>query len=139
MINEKTLLMRAHHPFILACHAAFKDAANLYLLMELVQGGELFARLHNRGGKESSKNACFYSACVLSALVYLHSQQVAYRDLKPENLLIDYDESLKIVDFGLSNLYEPGTTLKTACGSPCYAAPEVSSHYSFIKSTFFCR
>jgi 5'-AMP-activated protein kinase catalytic alpha subunit len=45
--------------------------------------------------------------------------------LKPENLLIDYDQSLKIVDFGLSNLYEPGTNLKTACGSPCYAAPEM--------------
>jgi 5'-AMP-activated protein kinase catalytic alpha subunit len=46
--------------------------------------------------------------------------------LKPENLLVDYDKTLKIVDFGLSNLYEKGETLKTACGSPCYAAPEVS-------------
>jgi|TARA_B110001450_G_C17664132_1_gene498708 5'-AMP-activated protein kinase catalytic alpha subunit len=46
--------------------------------------------------------------------------------LKPENLLVDYDKTLKIVDFGLSNLYEKGEVLKTACGSPCYAAPEVS-------------
>jgi 5'-AMP-activated protein kinase catalytic alpha subunit len=45
--------------------------------------------------------------------------------LKPENLLLDYDKSLKIVDFGLSNMYEGAETLKTACGSPCYAAPEM--------------
>ena len=50
---------------------------------------------------------------------------VLFLDLKPENLLVDYDKSLKIVDFGLSNLYEKGSTLKTACGSPCYAAPEM--------------
>jgi 5'-AMP-activated protein kinase, catalytic alpha subunit len=50
---------------------------------------------------------------------------VCHRDLKPENLLLDYDKTLKIVDFGLSNMYERGETLKTACGSPCYAAPEM--------------
>ena len=123
VINEKTLLMRAHHPFILACHAAFKDADNLYLLMELVQGGELFARLHNRGGKETSKNACFYSACVLSALVYLHSQQVAYRDLKPENLLIDARGYIKMCDFGFAKVIANRSF--TLCGTPEYLAPEL--------------
>ncbi len=56
--------------------------------------------------------------------------------MKPENLLLDYDKSLKIVDFGLSNLYESGATLKTACGSPCYAAPEMISgqRYHGLKS-----
>jgi len=56
----------------------------------------------------------------------LHKSGVCHRDLKPENLLLDYDNTLKIVDFGLSNMYEKSETLKTACGSPCYAAPEVS-------------
>jgi len=51
---------------------------------------------------------------------------MCHRDLKPENLLLDFDNTLKIVDFGLSNMYEKNETLKTACGSPCYAAPEVS-------------
>ena len=56
---------------------------------------------------------------------YIHKLGICHRDLKPENLLIDFDKSLKIVDFGLSNTYDRGQTLKTACGSPCYAAPEV--------------
>jgi len=55
---------------------------------------------------------------------------MCHRDLKPENLLLDFDNTLKIVDFGLSNMYEKGETLKTACGSPCYAAPEVSIYFS---------
>lgn len=61
----------------------------------------------------------------MAAINYIHSLGICHRDLKPENLLIDYDGCLKMVDFGLSNLYEKGELLKTACGSPCYAAPEV--------------
>lgn len=57
---------------------------------------------------------------------------ICHRDLKPENLLIDYDQSLKMVDFGLSNMYEDGVLLKTACGSPCYAAPEVIAYNNNI-------
>lgn len=62
---------------------------------------------------------------MISGIKYIHELGICHRDLKPENLLVDYDKSLKIVDFGLSNLYEKGKTLKTACGSPCYAAPEM--------------
>ena len=57
--------------------------------------------------------------------------KVVHRDLKPENLLIDHNKNIKIVDFGLSNTYKPNELLKTACGSPCYAAPEVS-YFKFI-------
>jgi len=56
---------------------------------------------------------------------YLHQLGITHRDLKPENLLLDYNRDIKIVDFGLSNLYKDGDLLKTACGSPCYAAPEM--------------
>lgn len=62
---------------------------------------------------------------LISGIEYIHQSGVCHRDLKPENLLLDYDLTLKIVDFGLSNMYEIGATLKTACGSPCYAAPEM--------------
>ena len=56
---------------------------------------------------------------------YISKLGIVHRDLKPENLLLDHDNHIKLVDFGLSNTYKPGETLKTACGSPCYAAPEM--------------
>ena len=104
--------------------------------MEFVQGGELFDLIvKNQRLKE--KQACKYFQELISGIEYIHQLGICHRDLKPENLLIDYDESLKIVDFGLSNLYEQGSTLKTACGSPCYAAPEVSKFISFDKSFYW--
>ena len=80
--------------------------------------------------KQASK---FYWELV-SGIEYLHKSGVCHRDLKPENLLLDYDNTLKIVDFGLSNMYEKNETLKTACGSPCYAAPEVRNSYFTANS-----
>ena len=62
---------------------------------------------------------------LISGIEYIHKSGVCHRDLKPENLLLDQDKNLKIVDFGLSNMYSPSMMLKTACGSPCYAAPEM--------------
>ena len=72
--------------------------------------------------------ACKFYSELIAGIEYIHQSGICHRDLKPENLLLDFDKTLKIVDFGLSNMYEPDTdeTLKTACGSPCYAAPEVS-------------
>lgn len=92
--------------------------------MEYSAGGELFDYIvkHQR---LSEKQACKFYQELISGIEYLHKSGVCHRDLKPENLLLDYDKTLKIVDFGLSNMYERGETLKTACGSPCYAAPEV--------------
>ena len=68
----------------------------------------------------------------MAAINYIHSLGICHRDLKPENLLIDYDGCLKMVDFGLSNMYDKGELLKTACGSPCYAAPEVCLGFLLI-------
>jgi 5'-AMP-activated protein kinase catalytic alpha subunit len=64
-------------------------------------------------------------AQILSGIEYIHKLGVVHRDLKPENLLLDHNNNVKLVDFGLSNLYAEGEKLKTACGSPCYAAPEM--------------
>lgn len=73
---------------------------------------------------------------MVAGVHYIHKLGICHRDLKPENLLIDFDGSLKVVDFGLSNMYEQGNTLKTACGSPCYAAPEMiaGNRYHGLKS-----
>ena len=98
---------------------------DLFMIMEYSAGGELFDYIvkHQR---LSEKQACKFYQELISGIEYLHKSGVCHRDLKPENLLLDYDKTLKIVDFGLSNMYERGETLKTACGSPCYAAPEVT-------------
>jgi serine/threonine protein kinase len=71
----------------------------------------------------SSAEACRFFQQLISGIEYLHTQGIVHRDLKPENLLLDSDLNIKIVDFGLSNTYGSAERLKTACGSPCYAAP----------------
>jgi len=93
--------------------------------MEYCSNGELFdyivkhQRLHEKAAVRIYQQ-------MIAGIEYIHKSGVCHRDLKPENLLLDYDKTLKIVDFGLSNLYEPPNgLLKTACGSPCYAAPEM--------------
>ena len=64
-----------------------------------------------------------YFVQIVRALEYLHRLNISHRDIKPENILLDYENRLKIVDFGLSNMYRKGEKLLTACGSPCYASP----------------
>ena len=92
--------------------------------MEYASGGELFDYIvANTRLKE--KEACKYFQQIIQGVEYLHKLGIVHRDLKPENLLIDHEKNIKLVDFGLSNTYEEGETLKTACGSPCYAAPEM--------------
>lgn len=95
------------------------------MIMEHANGGELFDFIVRNTRLNEAQAAKFYWE-LISGIEYLHKSGVCHRDLKPENLLLDYDNTLKIVDFGLSNMYEKNETLKTACGSPCYAAPEVS-------------
>lgn len=123
IMNEKNLLQEAVHPFILQLVTTFKDKNCLYMLLELVQGGELFSLLHNQGGKIPSKNGQFYAGCVVSALSFLHDKYIVYRDLKPENLLIDKQGFCKVVDFGFAKIVKDRTF--TLCGTPEYLAPEL--------------
>lgn len=92
--------------------------------MEYISGGELsdyiIAKKHL---KEEEAFRIFRQ--IVSAVDYLHQNGISHRDLKPENILLDSKRNIKIIDFGLSNTYKPGELLKTACGSPCYAAPEM--------------
>lgn len=71
------------------------------------------------------KEACKFFQQLISAISYLHKIGCAHRDIKPSNILIDFNNNIKLIDFGLGNLYDENEKLKTACGSPCYAAPEV--------------
>jgi 5'-AMP-activated protein kinase, catalytic alpha subunit len=93
--------------------------------MEYAPGGELFDHIVNKD-RLTEKESCRFFCQIVEGIDYLHKKGIAHRDLKPENLLLDENkESIKIVDFGLSNSYTEGQTLTTACGSPCYAAPEM--------------
>eukprot|EP01111_Echinosteliopsis_oligospora_P010043 TRINITY_DN3050_c0_g1_i1.p1 TRINITY_DN3050_c0_g1~~TRINITY_DN3050_c0_g1_i1.p1 ORF type:complete len:330 (-),score=81.66 TRINITY_DN3050_c0_g1_i1:136-1125(-) len=100
---------------------------HLYLVMELVEGGELFDKIVDKGNY-SEKDACNLVRQIVEAVDYMHIHGVCHRDLKPENLLCsgeDGNELVRIADFGLSKIFEFGEELKTACGTPDYVAPEV--------------
>lgn len=92
--------------------------------MEYASGGELFDYIVKRK-KLKEPEACKFLQQIISGVEYIHKCGICHRDLKPENLLLDEQRNIKIVDFGLSNTYTENSTLKTACGSPCYAAPEM--------------
>ncbi len=92
--------------------------------MEFASGGELFDYIvqHQR---IKEPEACVFFQQLISGVEYIGKLNIVHRDLKPENLLLDHNKQIKVVDFGLSNTYRNGELLKTACGSPCYAAPEM--------------
>ncbi|KAL5965700.1 cAMP-dependent protein kinase catalytic subunit alpha, partial [Taenia solium] len=121
-LNEKKILSCINFPFIVALKTFFKDNSNLYMALEFINGGELFS-LIRREGKFREDTARFYGAQVVLALQYLHSMDIAYRDLKPENLLIDKHGYLKLTDFGFAKVVKGRTW--TLCGTPEYLAPEI--------------
>lgn len=126
VLNEKRIMARCDHPFILKLFETYQDARRLYLLLEFVQGGELFTYLHctpSSPERLTNDHARFYASHVLLALEYLHDRNIVYRDLKPENLLIDPDGYLKVVDFGFAKVVDDRTY--TLCGTPEYLAPEL--------------
>ena len=92
--------------------------------MEFAASGELFDHIV-ANSRLKEKEACKFFHQIISGIEYIHKLNIVHRDLKPENLLLDHGNRIKIVDFGLSNTYKQGEELKTACGSPCYAAPEM--------------
>ena len=122
---ERKVLHDSDHPFILQLAATFSDEDSLYMLTELVQGGELFRRMHGDGTEENPlplPDAQFYAACLTSVLAYIHERHIAYRDIKPENLLLDSSGYLKVVDWGFAKQVDGRTY--TVCGTPEYLAPE---------------
>ncbi|GAA5935726.1 cAMP-dependent protein kinase [Sporobolomyces koalae] len=120
--SERSTLALIQHPFIVNLFCTFQDEQNLYLLLEYVQGGELFSHLR-RAGRFTADVTRFYIANLVLALEHLHRQDIIYRDLKPENLLIGADGHIKVTDFGFAK-YVPDRT-HTLCGTPEYLAPEI--------------
>lgn len=124
-LAERKILERVRSPFVVTLHYAFQTATKLYLVMDFMRGGELFHHL-KKVGRFSEERARFYAAEVLLAFDALHSRRIIYRDLKPENLLLDEEGHIKLADFNLSKLAE-GQVMRTYtfCGTPEYISPEV--------------
>jgi cGMP-dependent protein kinase len=122
VLHEKRILAMMEHPFILHLVATYQDAGELYMLMEVALGGELFSLLAKRSPLSDS-HARFYACQVVAIFAYMHALKVVYRDLKPENLLLDNEGYLKMVDFGFAKILQDRTW--TLCGTPEYLAPEI--------------
>lgn len=119
---ERYILSRVHHPFVVDLFATFQDSLNVYMLMSYVPGGELFTHLR-RAQRFTPDVTRFYLATIILALRYLHSFNIVYRDLKPENLLLDSRGYLRLTDFGFAKIVDDRTW--TLCGTPEYLAPEI--------------
>ncbi|XP_046969376.1 cGMP-dependent protein kinase, isozyme 2 forms cD4/T1/T3A/T3B isoform X3 [Vanessa cardui] len=124
IMSEKEIMSEMNCEFIVKLYKTFKDRKYLYMLMETCLGGELWTILRDRGQFDDSTTR-FYTACVVEAFHYLHSRNIIYRDLKPENLLLDSKGYVKLVDFGFSKKLQASRKTWTFCGTPEYVAPEV--------------
>ncbi|CAG8629821.1 22175_t:CDS:2 [Dentiscutata erythropus] len=129
--NEKHILEQVQHPFLVNLWGTFQDSCNLYMVMDYVVGGELFSILR-KTQRFPDHVAKFYAAEVILAFEYLHSKDIIYRDLKPENLLLDRNGHIKITDFGFAK-YVPDITW-TLCGTPDYLAPEIIQSKGYGKA-----
>lgn len=120
VLAEKDIMTRLDHPRILKLHWAFQTQSELFFVLEVCPCGELFTHMQRKFTEPEVK---FYIAQVVEAIEYLHAQGVLYRDLKPENCLVDCHGNLKLADFGLSKLTQEKTY--SFCGSPEYLSPEM--------------
>jgi len=130
ILNERNIMLNIHHPFIVILYQTFQDRDYLYFLLEPSLGGELFSVLREKSFFKQDE-ARFFAASVVSVFEYLHSKDIIYRDLKPENLLLDGRGYLKVTDFGFAKEVKDRTW--TLCGTPDYLAPEIISSRSHGK------
>lgn len=135
--DEIEINYRVDHPNCVKLYEIFEDEKYIYLVMELLTGGELFDRIV-QAGHFSERQAVDVVRDVASALHYMHGIGIVHRDLKPENLIYlqkQADSPIKLTDFGLAKfLRDPTVKLETACGTPAYVAPEVLSQQPYTNA-----
>lgn len=122
--REISILKSLRHPHITRLYEVMESQSMIYLVTEYAPNGEIFDHLVANGRMKEPEAARVFTQLV-SAVHYCHLRGVVHRDLKAENVLLDKDMNIKLADFGFSNHFKEGATLRTWCGSPPYAAPEV--------------
>ena len=123
LMTEFQFMRELNHVLIVKCYQAFQDSRYVYFLMNLLPGGELMDLLYSKK-KFPEAWTKFYGASVIAGFSCIHERKIAYRDLKPENLILDADGYCNIIDFGLAKRCDMGKTW-TFCGTPDYIAPEI--------------
>mmetsp|Transcript_86049 Transcript_86049/g.200077 ORF Transcript_86049/g.200077 Transcript_86049/m.200077 type:complete len:322 (+) Transcript_86049:42-1007(+) len=127
LTNEVEIFMALDHPHIVQLHSIYETGSHLFLLMECCSGGELYARLQQRGAFPDA-DAIEATQQMLKAVSYLHGRRIVHRDLKLENFLYQSDEPtahLKLIDFGFAHVWDGVTLMKAPCGSLSYVSPDV--------------
>ncbi|KRW98381.1 Protein kinase-like domain [Pseudocohnilembus persalinus] len=123
VMNERQLLSQLKFPFLVNMFYAFQDRENLYLIMDLMPGGDL--RYHiGRQRRFNEEQTRFFVACIFMGLEYLHNNNIIHRDIKPENLVLDSDGYVRTTDLGIARIWKPDNASDTS-GTPGYMAPEV--------------
>ncbi|KOM57193.1 hypothetical protein LR48_Vigan11g022500 [Vigna angularis] len=133
--KEISAMKIINHPNVVKIYEVMASKTKIYIVLELINGGELFDKIAQSGRlKEDEARSYFHQ--LINAVDYCHSRGVYHRDLKPENLLLDSNGVLKISDFGLSTYAQKeDELLRTACGTPNYVAPEVLNDRGYVGST----
>jgi len=127
LINEINVMRRLEHSNIIQLYEVHESDKHIYLVLELLQGGELLDRIM-RKGQYHERDASLLMKNLLSALDYMHSKGIMHRDIKPENLILkdsQNDSEIKIADFGLATFINSNDQLFKRCGTPGYVAPEI--------------
>ncbi|KAF9453554.1 Pkinase-domain-containing protein, partial [Macrolepiota fuliginosa MF-IS2] len=136
--REIVVMKLINHPNIMHLYDVWETSTHLYLVLEYIQGGELFDHICKHGPLPITE-ALKYFHQIIGAVDYFHRFNIAHRDLKPENILLDHNFNVKIADFGMAawQINTSGTTdlMKTSCGSPHYAAPEIIRGEPYVGSS----
>ncbi|XP_019885390.1 serine/threonine-protein kinase Chk2 [Camponotus floridanus] len=135
--NEVEILKKLKHPCIIQMEDIYDTPTTMYIILELMEGGELFDKIKSKGKlSEPLAKLIFYQ--VVLAVHYLHKQGITHRDLKPENILLKNNSDtplVKVSDFGMSKLVDTKTMMKTFCGTPMYVAPEILANLGCVSYT----
>ena len=135
ILREIEILKKVIHPNICQLYETYSTVHNFYIMMEQITGGDLFDYITNNNYLSENKS-CKLFRQLISVIEYLNELGISHRDIKPENILLDDEqENLKLIDFGLSNYFSESKLLKSSCGSPCYASPEMLSGMPYLGLT----